>query len=213
MAACGTDARVIIVGTATDIAGHAKCPQSTKSAPRRCGATPSATAPSAVPPVDLRDGFIHFSTAAQVGRNRGQAFRRRARSPAAACRCRPPRRALKWEPSRGGALFPHLYGELDLTAVTPRRSAAARPTAGIISRRSTLEAQLHRRGTKVHCTKLSSCRSTRGCRDVPGQTKTGPPSIRPPSAMPPSRRAACRPRCARAAPCAIAARSAAVSCW
>ena len=26
--------------------------------------------------------------------------------------------ALKWEPSRGGALFPHLYGELDLAAVT-----------------------------------------------------------------------------------------------
>ena len=24
---------------------------------------------------------------------------------------------LKWEPSRGGALFPHLYGELDLKAV------------------------------------------------------------------------------------------------
>jgi uncharacterized protein (DUF952 family) len=25
---------------------------------------------------------------------------------------------LKWEPSRGGALFPHLYGDLDLTSVT-----------------------------------------------------------------------------------------------
>ena len=25
--------------------------------------------------------------------------------------------ALKWEPSRGGALFPHLYGDLDLAAV------------------------------------------------------------------------------------------------
>jgi len=26
--------------------------------------------------------------------------------------------SLKWEPSRGGALFPHLYGDLDLAAVT-----------------------------------------------------------------------------------------------
>ena len=26
--------------------------------------------------------------------------------------------SLKWEPSRGGALFPHLYGDLDLKAVT-----------------------------------------------------------------------------------------------
>ncbi len=37
---------------------------------------------------------------------------------------------LKWEPSRGGALFPHLYGELPLTAVTRSWTLAAE-TGGV----------------------------------------------------------------------------------
>ena len=67
--------------------------------------------------VDLQDGYIHFSTAAQV---RETAARHFARHPglllvtvdAAALGA-----ALRWEPSRGGALFPHLYGPLSLDAV------------------------------------------------------------------------------------------------
>ncbi len=67
--------------------------------------------------VDLRDGYIHFSTAVQVP---GTAARHFAGQPglllvgvsAAALGS-----ALRWEPSRGGELFPHLYGELPLTAV------------------------------------------------------------------------------------------------
>ena len=46
--------------------------------------------------VDLRDGYIHFSTAEQV-----EALGE----------------SLKWEPSRGGALFPHLYAPLDVSLV------------------------------------------------------------------------------------------------
>lgn len=68
-------------------------------------------------PQDRDDGFIHFST--------------RAQAPASAARHRAGERdlvllevdpkalgpALRWEPSRGGALFPHLYGPLPLSAV------------------------------------------------------------------------------------------------
>jgi len=67
---------------------------------------------------DEADGFIHFSTAAQV---RESARKHRAGQSdlvlltVDAGRLGP---ALRWEPSRGGALFPHLYGPLPLAAVT-----------------------------------------------------------------------------------------------
>jgi uncharacterized protein (DUF952 family) len=68
--------------------------------------------------VDLHDGFIHFSTAAQVAETAAKHFAGQRdllllRVDAAALGAR-----LKWEPSRGGALFPHLYGDLDVKAVT-----------------------------------------------------------------------------------------------
>lgn len=71
-------------------------------------------------PVDLEDGFIHFSTAEQVEETAAKHFRgiddlillvisveiieEKAK-------------ALTWEPSRGGALFPHLYCPMPLEAV------------------------------------------------------------------------------------------------
>jgi uncharacterized protein (DUF952 family) len=66
---------------------------------------------------DKADGFIHFSSAAQV---KASAARHRAGQTGLvlvavdAGRLGP---ALKWEPSRGGALFPHLYGALPVDAV------------------------------------------------------------------------------------------------
>jgi uncharacterized protein (DUF952 family) len=67
---------------------------------------------------DLRDGFIHFSTAAQVEETAAKHFTGQSdllllSVDAAQCGA-----VLKWEASRGGALFPHLYGELALSAVT-----------------------------------------------------------------------------------------------
>ena len=64
-------------------------------------------------PVDLRDGFIHFSTAAQVAETAAKHFA--GQDDLLLMRVDADRLgdALKWEPSRGGALFPHLYGELD----------------------------------------------------------------------------------------------------
>ncbi|MDA1098660.1 MAG: DUF952 domain-containing protein [Proteobacteria bacterium] len=68
-------------------------------------------------PDDARDGFIHFSALAQV---RTSTANHRAGQAGlillvvAADKLGP---ALKWEPSRGGQLFPHLYGPLPLDAV------------------------------------------------------------------------------------------------
>ena len=69
-------------------------------------------------PVDLQDGFIHFSTAEQAAETAAKHFAVErdlvlVRVDAAALGGK-----LKWEPSRGGALFPHLYGDFDLKAVT-----------------------------------------------------------------------------------------------
>lgn len=66
---------------------------------------------------DVSDGFIHFSTAAQV---EASAARHRAGQPGLLLVAVDPAAlgdALKWEASRGGALFPHLYGPLNLDAV------------------------------------------------------------------------------------------------
>ncbi len=67
--------------------------------------------------VDLRDGFIHFSTAAQVIETAARHFA--GQDDLLLIRVDAGRLggAVKWEPSRGGALFPHLYGELALAAV------------------------------------------------------------------------------------------------
>jgi uncharacterized protein (DUF952 family) len=65
---------------------------------------------------DRRDGFIHFSTAAQVAETAAKHFSGMAGlllMHVDADRLGP---ALKWETSRGGALFPHLYGDLPLAA-------------------------------------------------------------------------------------------------
>ena len=62
---------------------------------------------------DRRDGFIHFSTAAQIAES---ARRHRAGQPGLVLVAVDAARLgdrVKWEPSRGGDLFPHLYGPLD----------------------------------------------------------------------------------------------------
>lgn len=85
---------------------------------------------------DLRDGYIHFSTAAQLARTARKYFSGvpdlvllavdvdiLSTSPSL---CPSPQREkgqgeggpkLRWEPARGGDLFPHLYGDLPLSAI------------------------------------------------------------------------------------------------
>jgi len=67
--------------------------------------------------VDARDGFIHFSTGAQVRETAAKHFSGAADLLLVAVDADLLDRALKWEVSRGGDLFPHLYGALPLAAV------------------------------------------------------------------------------------------------
>ncbi len=68
-------------------------------------------------PVDLADGYIHMSTAAQVAETAARHFA--TESDLVLVALDPDRLgpALKWEPSRGGQLFPHLYRPLRIEDV------------------------------------------------------------------------------------------------
>ncbi len=68
-------------------------------------------------PVDHADGFIHFSTAEQVRETAEKHFSGRSDLVLAAIDETLLGDALKYEVSRGGALFPHLYGPLPMNAV------------------------------------------------------------------------------------------------
>ncbi|MGE3277070.1 MAG: DUF952 domain-containing protein [Vicinamibacterales bacterium] len=68
-------------------------------------------------PVDQQDGFIHFSTAAQVRETAERHFAGLDGLLLVAVDAAALGESLRWEPSRGGQLFPHLYGDLPLTAV------------------------------------------------------------------------------------------------
>lgn len=67
--------------------------------------------------IDLADGFIHLSTAAQTRRTAELYFNGQTGLALIAIDAKALGAALRYEPSRDGALFPHLYGPLPLTAV------------------------------------------------------------------------------------------------
>ncbi len=73
-------------------------------------------------PVDRADGFIHFSTAGQVVETAAKHFAGQGDLLLVAVDAATLGDALRWEVSRGGALFPHLYAPLD-----PRHALWARP--------------------------------------------------------------------------------------
>ncbi|HXR86393.1 MAG TPA: DUF952 domain-containing protein [Stellaceae bacterium] len=62
--------------------------------------------------IDLSDGFIHFSTAAQAAETAAKHFAGQAGLVLVAADAEKLGPALKWEVSRGGQLFPHLYTSL-----------------------------------------------------------------------------------------------------
>jgi uncharacterized protein (DUF952 family) len=66
---------------------------------------------------DHRDGFIHFSAAHQVSETASRHFSGQSNLLLIAIDATRLGAALKWEPSRGGNLFPHLYGPLPMSAV------------------------------------------------------------------------------------------------
>lgn len=67
-------------------------------------------------PIDLADGYIHFSTGEQAVETAAKHFAGVDGLLLVAVEAETLGDALKWEPSRGGALFPHLYAILDTDA-------------------------------------------------------------------------------------------------
>lgn len=68
-------------------------------------------------PVDHADGYIHFSTAEQLSETAARHFAGQNDLMLVAVDTARLGAALRYEPSRGGALFPHLYGPLALSHV------------------------------------------------------------------------------------------------
>lgn len=66
---------------------------------------------------DLRDGFVHLSTAEQVEGTLQRHFQGQSGLMLIGFELEALGAALRFEPSRGGALFPHLYGSLQLETV------------------------------------------------------------------------------------------------
>jgi uncharacterized protein (DUF952 family) len=86
------------------------CEQASWRAAEQSGSYPGSD-------VDARDGFIHFSTAHQVAETVARHFAGQTGLMLVAVAGDALGAALKWEPSRGGDLFPHLYAALPLAAV------------------------------------------------------------------------------------------------
>lgn len=75
------------------------------------------TGETAGAPIDLADGYVHFSTAAQAGETAAKHFVGAEGLFLIAVNAETAGEALRWEVSRGDALFPHLYRKLSLTDV------------------------------------------------------------------------------------------------
>ena len=68
-------------------------------------------------PIDRADGYIHMSSADQLAETARRHYAGRSGLVLLAVKTDPLGEALVWEPSRGGDLFPHLYGSLPINAV------------------------------------------------------------------------------------------------
>ena len=79
---------------------------------------------------DLRDGYVHLSTAAQVRATAARHFAGRAGLVLLAVDPARLGEALRWETSRGGDLFPHLYAPLPARAVVATHELPLAPGGG-----------------------------------------------------------------------------------
>lgn len=68
-------------------------------------------------PIDLTDGFIHLSTGDQVRETAAKHFAGQSGLVLAEIDLTSLGEAVRWEPSRGGALFPHVYAAIPLSAM------------------------------------------------------------------------------------------------
>jgi uncharacterized protein (DUF952 family) len=75
-------------------------------------------------PIDIKDGYVHFSTAAQLAETLRLHFVGQSDLVLFAIRTADLPKTLVWEPSRGGQLFPHLYGALAMSAMAEHAAIA-----------------------------------------------------------------------------------------
>jgi uncharacterized protein (DUF952 family) len=75
-------------------------------------------------PIDLADGYLHFSTAQQLAETLRLWFRGQGDLALLAVRTRDVGETLRWEASRGGQLFPHVYGSFPMSAVVHEATIA-----------------------------------------------------------------------------------------
>ena len=78
-------------------------------------------------PLDIQDGYIHFSTAAQAAETARRHFADQSDLVVLEVEGDDLGAGLRWEPSRGGDLFPHLYGDLATGAVRAVHEATLDP--------------------------------------------------------------------------------------
>ncbi len=81
-------------------------------------------------PADIADGYIHFSTAEQAEATAAKHFSGKDDLLLIAVAAQRLGEGLRFEQSRGGALFPHLYGDLPLDAVVWAKPLPLRPDGG-----------------------------------------------------------------------------------
>jgi uncharacterized protein (DUF952 family) len=86
-----------------------------------------ATGVFAGAPIDIQDGYIHFSTAEQAEETAAKHFAGQKDLLLVAIDADKLGATLQWEPSRGGQLFPHLYGPLALDFVAWTKPIPQRP--------------------------------------------------------------------------------------
>lgn len=78
-------------------------------------------------PIDVSDGYIHFSTAVQAAETAAKHFAGEDGLVLVALNSHALGGDLRWQPSRGGQLFPHLYRTLDLREVLWHRPLTLGP--------------------------------------------------------------------------------------
>jgi len=82
--------------------------------------------------VDRADGYIHLSTQDQLPGTAGKHYTGRTELMLLTVDLGVLADVVVWEPSRGGALFPHIYGPLPTTAVTLARACAVSPDGAFV---------------------------------------------------------------------------------
>jgi uncharacterized protein (DUF952 family) len=82
-------------------------------------------------PIDQQDGYIHFSTASQLAETLRLHFAGQSDLVIFSVRSYDLGATLRWEPSRGDQLFPHVYGELPMSLLVEQATVSVAPDGSV----------------------------------------------------------------------------------